>query len=102
MKRTIVALSRRVFIPLTVAASLVVAASCGDATTEPEVIALKPLRPAGTAIASCTVWPGAVTLKGVGFLRPETGKEDDLFLGPREMNKVLHGDVVLGRICGDS
>ena len=37
---------------------------------------------------------------GFGFLRPETGKEDDLFLGPREMHKVLHGDVVLGRISG--
>ncbi len=76
MKHTIVGLSRRVSIPLTVAASLVVAASCGDATTEPEVIALKSLRPAGTAIASCTVWPGAVTLKGVGFLRPESAVWD--------------------------
>ncbi|HEX7466907.1 MAG TPA: ribonuclease R, partial [Usitatibacter sp.] len=37
---------------------------------------------------------------GFGFLRPETGKEDDLFIGPREMHKVLHGDVVLGRISG--
>ena len=37
---------------------------------------------------------------GFGFLRPETGKEDDLFLGPKEMHKVLHGDVVLGRISG--
>jgi ribonuclease R len=36
---------------------------------------------------------------GFGFLRPEDGK-DDLFLGPKEMHKVLHGDVVLGRVSG--
>ncbi len=36
---------------------------------------------------------------GFGFLRPEDGKED-LFLGPKEMHKVLHGDVVLGRVSG--
>ena len=76
MNRTIAGLSRRVSIPLAVSASLVLAASCSDATTEPEVIALKPLRPAGSAIASCTVWPGAVTLKGVGLLRPESAVWD--------------------------
>jgi ribonuclease R len=36
---------------------------------------------------------------GFGFLRPEDGK-DDLFLSPKEMHKVLHGDVVLGRVSG--
>jgi ribonuclease R len=36
---------------------------------------------------------------GFGFLRPEDGK-DDLFLGPKEMHKVLHGDIVLGRVAG--
>ncbi|HEX7606625.1 MAG TPA: ribonuclease R, partial [Usitatibacter sp.] len=36
---------------------------------------------------------------GFGFLRPDDGK-DDLFLGPKEMHKVLHGDVVLGRVSG--
>jgi ribonuclease R len=36
---------------------------------------------------------------GFGFLRPEDGK-DDLFIGPKEMHKVLHGDVVLGRVSG--
>jgi len=36
---------------------------------------------------------------GFGFLRPEEAKED-LFLGPKEMHKVLHGDVVLARVTG--
>jgi ribonuclease R len=36
---------------------------------------------------------------GFGFLKPEEGKED-LFLGPKEMHKVLHGDVVLARVTG--
>jgi len=36
---------------------------------------------------------------GFGFLRPETGSED-LFLSPKEMNKVLHGDVILARVSG--
>jgi ribonuclease R len=36
---------------------------------------------------------------GFGFLRPEDGK-DDLFLGPKEMHKALHGDVVLARVSG--
>jgi len=36
---------------------------------------------------------------GFGFLKPEDGKED-LFLGPKQMHKVLHGDVVLARVTG--
>jgi ribonuclease R len=36
---------------------------------------------------------------GFGFLRPEDGRED-LFLEPRQMHKVLHGDVVLARVTG--
>jgi len=36
---------------------------------------------------------------GFGFLRPETGNED-LFLSPKEMHKVLHGDVILARVSG--
>ena len=36
---------------------------------------------------------------GFGFLRPDDGKED-LFLSPKEMHKVLHGDVVLARVAG--
>jgi ribonuclease R len=36
---------------------------------------------------------------GFGFLKPEDGRED-LFLEPRQMHKVLHGDVVLARVTG--
>ncbi len=36
---------------------------------------------------------------GFGFLRPEDGR-DDLFLDPKQMYKVLHGDVVLARVIG--
>jgi ribonuclease R len=36
---------------------------------------------------------------GFGFLQPEDGR-DDLFLGPKEMHKVLHGDIVLARVVG--
>ncbi|HEY5762013.1 MAG TPA: ribonuclease R, partial [Rhodocyclaceae bacterium] len=36
---------------------------------------------------------------GYGFLIPDAGG-DDLFLGPRQMEKVLHGDRVIGRIVG--
>jgi ribonuclease R len=36
---------------------------------------------------------------GFGFLQPEDGR-DDLFLGPKEMHKVLHGDIVLARVTG--
>ena len=35
---------------------------------------------------------------GFGFLKPEEG--EDLFLGPKQMHKVLHGDVVLARVIG--
>ena len=35
---------------------------------------------------------------GFGFLKPEEG--EDLFLGPKQMHKVLHGDVVLARVTG--
>ena len=36
---------------------------------------------------------------GFGFLIPEDGSAD-MFLGPREMHKVLHGDIVLAREAG--
>ena len=36
---------------------------------------------------------------GFGFLKPEDGRED-LFLEPRQMHKVLHGDMVLARVTG--
>ena len=36
---------------------------------------------------------------GYGFLIPDAGG-NDLFLSPKEMDKVLHGDRVLGRIVG--
>ncbi|HYC37573.1 MAG TPA: ribonuclease R [Usitatibacter sp.] len=36
---------------------------------------------------------------GFGFLRPDDGK-DDLFLAPKQMHKVLHGDIVLARVTG--
>ena len=36
---------------------------------------------------------------GFGFLIPEDGSPD-MFLGPREMHKVLHGDIVLAREAG--
>lgn len=37
--------------------------------------------------------------EGYGFLSPEDGT-DDLYLSPREMKRVLHGDKVLGRCIG--
>src|SRR5690606_32010066 len=37
---------------------------------------------------------------GFGFLRPESGEGDDLFLPPYEMRKALHGDRVLGSVTG--
>ena len=37
---------------------------------------------------------------GYGFLKREDGAGEDVFLGPKEMHKVLHGDVVLVRITG--
>ena len=36
---------------------------------------------------------------GFGFLRPDDGR-DDLFLGPKTMHKVLHGDVAFARVVG--
>ena len=36
---------------------------------------------------------------GFGFLKPDDGK-DDLFLAPKQMQKVLHGDRVLARVIG--
>jgi ribonuclease R len=38
---------------------------------------------------------------GFGFLRPdEEHAEGDLYIGPREMRKVLHGDRVMARVVG--
>ncbi len=37
---------------------------------------------------------------GFGFLRPDTGPGDDLFLSPLEMRKVLHGDRVMASVTG--
>ncbi|MBU2808200.1 ribonuclease R [Acidithiobacillus ferrooxidans F221] len=37
---------------------------------------------------------------GFGFLIPEGGGKD-LFLSPREMRKVFHGDTILGRAVGE-
>lgn len=36
---------------------------------------------------------------GFGFLIPAEGG-DDLFISPKQMRKVLHGDIVLGRVIG--
>ncbi len=46
--------------------------------------------------------PGTVIAnpEGFGFLRPETGGGDDLFLPPAEMRKVMHGDRVLASVTG--
>ncbi|MEN1959628.1 ribonuclease R [Luteimonas sp. MJ246] len=46
--------------------------------------------------------PGTVIAnpEGFGFLRPESGVGDDLFLPPFEMRKVMHGDRVLGSVTG--
>src|SRR5690606_7553470 len=37
---------------------------------------------------------------GFGFLRPESGEGDDLFLPPFEMRKAMHGDRVLASVTG--
>jgi ribonuclease R len=37
---------------------------------------------------------------GFGFVSPEEGGGDDLFLSPKEMHRVLHGDRVLVRVAG--
>ena len=44
--------------------------------------------------------PGVVIANpdGFGFLRPDSGGGDDLFLPPFEMRKVMHGDRVLGSV----
>ncbi|HWS78385.1 MAG TPA: ribonuclease R, partial [Thermomonas sp.] len=46
--------------------------------------------------------PGVVIANenGFGFLRPEVGGGDDLFLPPFEMRKVMHGDRVLASVTG--
>jgi ribonuclease R len=46
--------------------------------------------------------PGTVIANpdGFGFLRPDSGTGDDLFLPPYEMRKVMHGDRVLGSVTG--
>lgn len=44
--------------------------------------------------------PGEVLAnsEGFGFLRPDDGEGNDLFLSPHEMRKVLHGDRVLASV----
>jgi len=37
---------------------------------------------------------------GFGFLKRDDATGEDVFLGPKEMHKVLHGDLVLVRITG--
>lgn len=46
--------------------------------------------------------PGSVIANpdGFGFLRPDAGHGDDLFLPPFEMRKVMHGDRVLASVAG--
>jgi ribonuclease R len=46
--------------------------------------------------------PGTVIANpdGFGFLRPDSGPGDDLFLPPLEMRKVLHGDRVMANVTG--
>ncbi len=46
--------------------------------------------------------PGTVIANpdGFGFLRPDSGPGDDLFLPPLEMRKVLHGDRVMASVTG--
>ncbi|TBR12373.1 MAG: ribonuclease R [Lysobacter sp.] len=46
--------------------------------------------------------PGVVIANpdGYGFLKPDTGHGEDLFLPPAEMRKVMHGDRVLASITG--
>ena len=38
--------------------------------------------------------------EGFGFLRPDSGGGDDLFLPPYEMRKVMHGDRALANVTG--
>jgi ribonuclease R len=46
--------------------------------------------------------PGVVIANpdGYGFLKPDPGNGDDLFLPPAEMRKVMHGDRVLANVTG--
>ncbi len=46
--------------------------------------------------------PGVVIANpnGFGFLRPDSGGGDDLFLPPNEMRKVMHGDRVMACVTG--
>ncbi|MGV8943202.1 ribonuclease R [Thermomonas sp.] len=46
--------------------------------------------------------PGTIIANpnGFGFLRPDSGAGDDLFLAPNEMRKVTHGDRVLASVTG--
>ncbi|HVI58338.1 MAG TPA: ribonuclease R [Luteimonas sp.] len=46
--------------------------------------------------------PGTVIANpdGFGFLRPDSGVGDDLFLPPYEMRKAMHGDRVLASVTG--
>ncbi|MHC9085947.1 ribonuclease R [Luteimonas sp. RIT-PG2_3] len=46
--------------------------------------------------------PGTVIANpdGFGFLRPDAGKGDDLFLPPFEMRKAMHGDRVMASVTG--
>ncbi|WP_232207554.1 ribonuclease R [Pseudoxanthomonas sp. J35] len=46
--------------------------------------------------------PGTVIAnpEGFGFLRPDAGGGDDLFLPPYEMRKVMHGDRALANVTG--
>ena len=46
--------------------------------------------------------PGVVIANpnGFGFLRPDAGGGDDLFLPPYEMRKVMHGDRVMACVTG--
>jgi len=46
--------------------------------------------------------PGTVIANpdGFGFLRPDSGIGDDIYLPPYEMRKVMHGDHVLGSVTG--
>nr|WP_028918490.1 ribonuclease R [Pseudoxanthomonas suwonensis] len=46
--------------------------------------------------------PGVVIAnpEGFGFLRPDAGGGDDLFLPPYEMRKVMHGDRALANVTG--
>ncbi|HRO28019.1 MAG TPA: ribonuclease R, partial [Luteimonas sp.] len=46
--------------------------------------------------------PGTVIANpdGYGFLRPDSGVGDDLFLPPAEMRKAMHGDRVMASVTG--